>query len=289
MKDITRFISERFELKGSLPIALILYGGISVTMGGLSLGHFVRGWAAVWLSLLALRIFDDLGSIEVDALSKPDRGLVSGRINPTALKAWGACLPFLVALLFFSKIMTFAVLIMTLYYTAYFIGRRWLPLLLKPMGSNLFFLCLPSLMSLWLLGEWLASTVILGLFCWIAAFAHDYVHDIRDESEPQPPVPDYTSVWGSFYTSLLATACYGFAALLGILYFLFGGFHIGFLLPLLFVSAWLFVLLVKLINKPCVKNSKPFYIAGYAFFLLPLLGQFATGYLFHLGVRFGLF
>ena len=83
--NLGQFIRERFTLKVSVALSCILF------IAPLSLTNFKyvdiwHGFFSTFSFLLILRIFDDISDRQVDRITHPERGLVSGRINVKKLK-----------------------------------------------------------------------------------------------------------------------------------------------------------------------------------------------------------
>ena len=79
-----RFITERFPLKATLPLTAILAFG-PMSSAPFTIADGVTIFTTLFLTLLAVRMADDLASIDTDRITHPDRGLPSGRINATRL------------------------------------------------------------------------------------------------------------------------------------------------------------------------------------------------------------
>lgn len=270
LQDIMAFQRERFPLFITVPLALILFGA-PATLGRLGPATWLGGVFATWLTLFCLRMADDLADLELDRRYQPQRGLAAGRIQPRSLAlglawSWSGLL-----LLNLALGTGKAALLLSIYYTAYFLwGKKHLPLWLRPAASNLIFGLLvlfgPGVGGL----AW-RPLLALGVMCWLAAIAHEWAHNIRRREEPGAP-GDYVAHYGPRPAAMVAAALFTAAAASGLLAWFFLGQPLGFGLGLLFSILHLGYLTRRLLQAPERRRARPFYVAGFTFFLVPLLG-----------------
>jgi 4-hydroxybenzoate polyprenyltransferase len=272
------FVRERFSPLASVPMAVALYLGPARLLRP-GPGQAAIGVVTVFLMLLSLRIADDLDDIDKDRRSHPERGLPSGRIGARPLRRAGAWLAVLTLLLNISEPARLLFLcILSAHYLLYF-GRlkRALPRLVRPFASNLIFggavvyAVTPT-------SSWAALTLSvlrvapwLGLFSWLGAVAHEYAHNVMPPAADRADGPGYATILGARGTALAASLLFLGAAAAGGALWLALERPEAFGCTLLVTSAALAFLLVRLVARPTPELARPLYVAGMAFFLLPLL------------------
>lgn len=271
MIALARFITERAPHYVMLPIALCWWGGCAALIQP-GWDVWIRGLIATDLALLALRIFDDLHSIEEDRQRKPERGLVTGKIKAKSLKRSGMLIVIIIGVLLWQWTLAVAVAALCLYYSLFFRLRKRLPLLLKPWLSNFFFLVFPALANFWLTRSITLEAILLGLFAWLSAIAHEYGHNVRKAEEPNPGPADYTDHLGPKGVARFSVILFVIACLCGAAFALLESLPLGFLIPFALAGLYLAKCGFDLLRNPSQKTAKPVYIAGFAIFLLPLLG-----------------
>lgn len=167
-----RFIAERFPLKATLPLtAILVMGPMSSAQFTIADGIFII--ATLFLTLLAVRMADDLASIDTDRITHPDRGLPSGRINATRLTYSMVSIAAIVVVLNLFGGHFRDTLVLVGYYCLYFLSIRKFPLLMKPILSNVVFCWIPMYIADTLLGRFSFEYLMLGLFAYISAIAHE--------------------------------------------------------------------------------------------------------------------
>jgi hypothetical protein len=230
-----------------------------------------EGALATFLGLLCLRIADDLGDLESDRALHPRRGLSSGRIDPARLLdanlALGAALVVLEST--------------SGWRLGFFLGgcafyRAWLSRwrahvqpVARPFLSNLVF-------PLAVLhgagpGTW-RPALLLGLFAWLAAVAHEFAHNVRSPEEEGPLGPGYARALGARGIAVLGAALFATAALVAALLWLvlgrpwaFGGALVG-------AAAGMAFFLARLLRDRGSVSARSLYRAGIVFALVPALG-----------------
>jgi len=269
--NILHFINERFSLKATLPLAGILWAApLSLTHWQIS--DAIVGYITVFLGLLCLRASDDIFSIQVDRLTHPERGLVSGEIDAIQLQrsVWGM----LVFILIINTIWgSLPVLLgLTIYYWLFFHFKHKLPLLIRPFFSNLAFGAIAVYASYLVTNSLSYAHLIFVLFTWLSVVAHEYAHSIDENDVDTPGLLTYSQQLGARGAALLSLGVYLTASLLGFIFWFIAGRLLLFLIILILTTIHIMFLELKLIQKPTSNNAKPFYIYGFTFFLLPSLG-----------------
>jgi hypothetical protein len=255
--------------------AILFSGGVrSVEVDPLLV---LRGAAASFLFLFVIRLSDDLCDVEVDRATHPERLLCS---NPEALRQlrgvrWG--LAALALLLLVPRWEALGLVAASLLlFAGFFLVKHRLPPLAQAALLNASLFPFPALASLLLRGEAGPAELLLGAFFWLGGFAHDCSHCLLDlEDVPPEALPPINRIdqrllaWISLAAFLLAAAL-GFA-LVGA-----GWAGAGFGACLALTTGVVLALEWRLIRRPGAATAKPFYVFGFAFFLLPALAEVVT-------------
>ena len=264
------FVRERFPPWATLPIAGLLYAA-PASLGRPTAREVAEGALATLLGLLCLRIADDLADLERDRALHPQRGLSSGRIHPARLL--GANLALGAALVVLESTSAWRLGLFVggcAFYRAWF--SRWrvhVHPLARPFLSNAVF-------PLAVLhgagpGAW-RPAVLLGLFAWLAAVAHEFAHNVRTPEEDGPLGPGYARALGAGGTAVLAAALFAAAALVAGLLWLVLGRPGAFGGALLGAGAGMAFFLARLLRDRGSVSARALYRAGIVFALIPALG-----------------
>jgi len=267
--DLRRFVRERFRPWATVPLGAILYAA-PASLGRPPALEVATGVLATWLGLLCLRIADDLTDLERDRSLHPWRGLPSGAIDPVRLR--NANLVLAAALLVLEST--------SIWRLAFFVGAcahslAWLSCrervhpVARPFFSNIVFPCAVlhgAGASAW------RPTILLALYAWLAAVAHEFAHNVRSPQEEGPFGPGYARALGARGTALLGSALFATAGVAAVLLWLvldrpapFGGALVG-------AAAGLSLFLVRQLRDPEAVSARSLYRAGIAFALMPALG-----------------
>ena len=264
------FVRERFYLRATVPLAGLLYAA-PASLGRPPAPEVVEGALATFLGLLCLRIADDLADLDRDRALHPERGLSSGRIDPARLLdanlALGAALLILEST---SGWRAGFFLGGCAFYSAWL--SRWrahVHPVARPFLSNLVF----PLAVLHGAGRdaW-RPALLLGLYAWMAAVAHELAHNVRSPEEEGPLGPGYARTLGATGTALLASALYATAALAVAVLWLVLGRPVAFGGALVGAAAGLSLFLARLLRDRGPASARSIYRAGIVFALVPALG-----------------
>jgi len=275
IRDIARalriFASERYPTVVALPVALCAcLGPYAVAGGGWSV--LVRVVVTTFLVLFALRIVDDIVSVEEDEKTNPSRALPSGRVDIQML-ARGAVALTGAALVCGFGWLSLGLAVLGLYYVGFFLCIRHVSVILKPWFVNIVFFAIPIQLS-WIQGRHAGLFLCtFGVFFWLTAVGHDFAHSVHAPGESHGDTPSASEILGPRRAALVGLACYvgAFAAGATLAYGLPGYrpipilFSLG--LALMFVRVC--VLLIELIAHPCVERARRLYVGGFAFLLVP--------------------
>ena len=174
------FVRERFPPWATIPIAGLLYAA-AASLGEHTPLEAAGGALATWLGLLGLRIADDLSDLERDRVLHPERGLASGAIDPARLR--DANLGLGMALLALESTSPWRLTFFIgacVHYRAWFHARARVPPVARPFLSNLVFPCA----VLHAAGPGAGRpAILLGLYAWLTAVAHEFAHNARSPEE----------------------------------------------------------------------------------------------------------
>ncbi len=267
---LRRFAGERFPPWATVPIAALLYAA-PASLGQPDVLEAAEGALATFLGLLCLRISDDLADLERDRVLHPERGLSSGRIDPSRLLdmnlALGTALVVLESTSTWRLAFAFGA---CAFYRAWFsCWRARVHPVARPFLSNLVFPCAvfhgagPS--------AW-QPTVLLALYAWLAAVAHEFAHNVRSPEEEPSLGPGYARALGAEGTAVLSLALFAAAALVAALLWVALGRprSLGGALLAAAVGAGYF--LARLLRDPGPEPARSLYRAGIVFALVPALG-----------------
>ncbi len=261
------FIEERFHPKVSVLLAVILFSTPFATVTKNHINYF-SGLISAFLIFLALRMADDLTSISEDRITHSKRGLVSGKINIQEL--WWS-LTFLLILIFFIAFLNYQIsfiLILLLYYGLFFCLKNHIPIFVSPFLSNFIFLFLPYFATNTLeLG--VNKILYLGLFLWTSAIAHEFSHNAYDSAKKTVNIKRYSNFIGSRNTAILSLVIFVCSLIFAVLFWNLSKRPVLFICILIPTTFQMLYLYYKLIRFPSQRNAKPFYVFGFAFFLLP--------------------
>jgi len=267
---LRRFVGERFPPWVTVPTAALLYAA-PASLGRPGRLETAEGALATFLGLLCLRIADDLEDLEADRRVHPRRGLPSGWIEPARLRdaslALGAALVVLESssgwrLAFFLCACAF-------YRAWYAVWRARVHAVARPFFSNLVFPCAV------LHGAgpvaWRAA-VLLALFAWLAAVAHEFAHNVRSVEEEPSGGAGYARALGAGGIAVLSVALFAAAALAAVLLWLKLGQPCSFGVALAGAIGGLGLFLVRMLREPGPRHSRALYRAGILFGLAPAVG-----------------
>jgi 4-hydroxybenzoate polyprenyltransferase len=269
------FASERFPPWATVPIAALLYAAPA------SLGHPVileaaGGALATFLGLLCLRIADDLADLERDRVLHPERGLSSGNIDPARLLDANLALGAVLVVLESTSTWRLA-----LFVGACAFYRAWLSCwrarvhaVARPFLSNLVFPC--AVFHSVGPGEWWPA-VLLALYAWLAAVAHEFAHNVRSPEEEPPLGPGYARALGAEGTAVLSLTLFAAAAFVATLLWLALGRPRSLGGALAAAAAGAGYFLARLLRDPGPQPARCLYRAGIVFALAPALGLILRG------------
>jgi 4-hydroxybenzoate polyprenyltransferase len=267
---LRRFAGERFPPWAAVPLGALLYGAPASLKEPAPL-EVAAGVLATCLGLLCLRIADDLSDLKRDRALHPQRGLSCGAIDPARLRDANLGLAIALLALESTSMWRFTLFVgACAHYGAWFsYGRARVHPVARPFLSNLVFPCAvfhgagPS--------AW-RPAILLALYAWFAAVAHEFAHNVRSPEEDGPLGPGYARALGARGTAALGTALFATAALVGTLLWLelgrppaFGGALVG-------AAAGLTFFLAQQLRDPGPGRARALYRAGIILALVPPLG-----------------
>jgi 4-hydroxybenzoate polyprenyltransferase len=291
LASLRTFAAERAPVGVVLPLAASLCVGPWAFAGGEG-PALLRSVAVAFLVLTALRIADDLRSVEHDRAFAPERALPSGRIAARPL-ALGAALLFAAAVLLSAPRLSLGLALLAAYYASYYALGERVPVVLRPPLVNAAFLAIPLGVAalsgaagppgaVAIAGAQIGGggggavrAALLGLCFWLSAVGHDYAHEIHAAEEAHPDLRTPSRILGPRLTAVIAFGCYAGGWTAGMLAGR-GAFGPGSWPPLFAASlgilfGYVGVLLVRLVAAPGRGRARSLYVAGFACFAVPSL------------------
>lgn len=270
--DIKQFSAERCPLKVLLPLGTILWGAPLILVRPLHIVKAISGWIGVLMLIFILRMADDLSDLSVDRKWHPERGLSHGEIRAKRIK--GAVVVGLLLLVFFNHwrpgIYYFGGL--AVFYIFYYLFKTKLPVSVLPLLVNLVFLFIPLYCGWMMTGSASFPLWLLAMFIWAAVVGHDFAHSVHGLDEVLPEVDTPSRHLGSKTAAIAGLIGYLAAIIFGGVFWYLNYGSLLFGLMLAGTCILIMVLAVRLVRRPIQRNARPFYIWGFVFFLLPLLG-----------------
>lgn len=238
----------------------------------------LRGWISAGLLLLLARISDDMADIPIDRITHPGR-LLSRADRATLRQMRGVQLGLiglLLGLQWLSATVALFILAVLAVYGVFFAIKHRFSIIVQSVVVNSTLGVLPIYAELARCGQISGAGLLMGLFFWLGALAHDYSHsilDARDESPERLSPMNRLDAKRLAIASLILFLTSGAVGLL-----LYGLHYTGplFLALLLVCLVVMTRLEVRLIRRPGRATAKPFYWFGYVFFLLPALGYIVS-------------
>jgi 4-hydroxybenzoate polyprenyltransferase len=276
--DLEQFILERFPLKITVPLSAILFAA-PFSVASFDIPKVLFGVINVFGFLLLLRMQDDLDDIEVDSILHPERGLVKGYINANKLRAMVAIGAGALLAVNSGGPWFLLVLAMTLVYGVFYSIKPWIPLPLSPLLTNAVFFFIPVYAGVVAEGIPTWTHVLLGLFVWSSVVAHDFAHSVHGLDEAPDSVRTFSTVLGNRGSAFIALGAFVLAGLLGMLFSASNDKPLWFSVFLMLTFLQILWMGIRLARFPTVRNARPFYIFGFVFFLLPLLGLIVDNFL----------
>ncbi len=263
------FSRERFPARVTIPLSLVLFGA-PASLVRPDAHRWVTGAATVFLALLALRIVDDISDIEMDAISKPERGLVCGRIDITQVKRGSSTCAALIALLNTSWPSLLTVSATAGFYAIFYGQRHRIPIMLRPFLINMIFFIIPVYVSSLKNFYDIYSILLLALFVWLAVVAHDFAHSVHGPDEGFDAIKSFSDCIGAKGSALLSAVLFACSGITGTVFWYLSGAGPLFLISLCCTSAFIGLRCRELIKRPRKATAKKFYVAGFLFFIVPL-------------------
>lgn len=276
--DLLQFTRERFPVTVTMPLSAVLFAA-PFSLSSFAISEAAFGLLNVFLFLLLARMQDDLSDIAIDRTTHPERSLVSGAINPSNLRLCLIIGTGIVLVLNYFAHLFLPVITMIFVYAIFCYLKQWIALPLHPIFVNAVFFFIPLYAGLIAPGSAELSHILLGLFIWAAVIAHDFAHSVHGPTESSADVASFSSILGSRGSAITALCAFVLAGLIGLSFWIQSGRPLLFSILLTTTFVYILFLGIRLVKMPNIANAKPFYVYGFAFFLLPLLGLIIDNYL----------
>ncbi len=255
----------------TVPLSAVLFAA-PYSLARSAVPEAAFGLLNVFLFLLLVRMQDDLSDIAIDRITHPERGLVSGAINPGNLRLCVVIGTGIVLVLNYFAQLLLPVLAMVFGYAVFYSLKERIPLPLHPIIVNAVFFFIPLYAGLIAHGNTVWTDVLLGLFIWTAVIAHDFAHSVHGPTESPADVASFSNILGPRGSAVTALSAFVLAGLIGAAFWTQSGQPLLFIILLTAMFLYILILGIRLVRTPAIANAKPFYVSGFVFFLLPLLG-----------------
>lgn len=267
------YAKERSPLLFTATLSLLLF---SAGLRDFSIAPllFISGWLSMFIFLFMLRLSDDICDIPIDTITHPERALCSGlsplrSMNTFRLLASGL---FLLLQINHPYALGFSLLTL-LCFGLFFKLKPGLHPLVHTTVLNFSLSIFPVYSGLLLYGEISAFHLLMGAFFWLGGLAHDYSHCLLDTRDSDMTSLNPINRIDQGLLAKLSLVLFLASGALGIALSYSNGSHWGFLSCLTLMLLLMIHLEYKLIRQPCLETAKPFYIFGFLFFLVPVLGH----------------
>ncbi len=268
MSDLLRYISERYPLLVTIPLAVIIGWGASPN-AHMNLSMYLIQMISIWLAFFALRALDDLHSIDEDRIKSPHRGLVTGVVSVISVQRAFFCSLTLLFIMNIGQILALAfITIVIIYYGTWYRMHFRIPYRFRPFGSNVIFACIPFYLVLSQHQDVTMAAPACAGFFYFSAIAHEYAHNIGVDKPA--PLPSYEREMGARHTALTACLLFLLAFLCGIGLSVSWNYGTGLFVVLILHFILNQYYLIKWVMRPTFSIARRFYVLGYTFFLVPL-------------------
>lgn len=246
----------------------------------------LQGWVSASLLLLLARISDDMADVPIDQMTSPTRLLCRADMGTLRhMRWWQLGLVGLLLILQLPSIypLVFILSVMAIY-GGFFAFKHRFPIIAQTVVVNGTLALFPVYGELLLTGRIGGSGLLMGLFFWLGALAHEYSHSLLEVSGEDPTRLNPINRLNQRYLAIGSLILFTLSGLVGLILHGLQYTRPVFLLVLLGCMVIMVYLEIPLIRKPGRTTAKPFYWFGYAFFLLPALGHILSAGLLHASV-----
>lgn len=235
---------------------------------------FLSGWLSMFIFLFMIRLSDDICDIPIDSITHPQRALCSGLSPLQTMNRFRllAIALFLALQLGHPGALLFAGLTL-LFFGVFFKLKPGLHPLVHTTLLNASLCIFPVYSGLLLYGEITQFHLLMGGFFWLGGLAHDYSHSLLDTRDSAPETLNPINRIDQGFLAKLSLLLFLVSGALGLLLAYSNGLPWGFLGGLVLMLVLMLRLEYKLIRHPSQETAKPFYIFGFLFFLVPVLGH----------------
>jgi len=273
LNDVLIYAKERSPLAFTLVLSGVLFSS-----GFSSLDFpfllFLQGWSTLFLLLFMIRLSDDICDIPIDTITHPQRVLCSGAVSLTNINRFRIlAVVLMLALNIANPTALLLVLTSILALGIFFWLKPKLPTLVHVTLLNFSLVVYPVYCGLLLEGAITSFHLGMGLFIFLGALAHDLSHSLLDTRTTAPETLNPINRINQTFLAWLSLVLYLVSGAFGLslIYNHWTGW--GFTGCLALTIGIMFYLEARLIHHPSAETAKPFYIFGFLFFLLPIVGH----------------
>jgi len=273
LHDVLIFARERSPFVVVAVLSLLLFSS-GLTQFDVNTLSICSGWLTMFLFLFLVRLSDDICDIPIDRITHPERGLCSGKIHLGRINRFRTLAVVIMLVLQAQHLPALLFVVASLaFFALFFYLKPRLPTVVHVVILNFSLAIFPAYCGVLFNDQLSGFHLLMGLFVWLGGLAHDFSHSVLDTRgipvetlNPINRINQKALAWWSLLLFLLSAtvgatlviqhkASWGFAVCLAL--------ACGILVPLM----------QRLITNPSAKTAKPFYIFGFVFFLLPILGH----------------
>lgn len=267
------YAKERSPLAFTAVVSLLLFAA-GLRNFDISPWLFMSGWLCMFILLFMLRLSDDICDIPIDTLTHPERALCSGRSPLKSMNSFRllALVIFLALQIGHPGTLLFALLSLLLF-AVFFTFKPALHPLTHTTLLNFSLFLFPTYSGLLVYGEISEYHLLMGGFFWMGGLAHDYSHCLMDTRNSDMASLNPINRINQGFLARLSLVLFLISGALGLYLGYRNGMPLGFLGSLILMLVLMIRLEYQLIRRPCLETAKPFYIFGFLFFLVPVLGH----------------
>ncbi len=272
----------RFPLPALFLISITLYGAplLMAYQENLSFKTFpmtnpLFGFLSVALSLLCLRMVDDLSDMESDRLFYPTRPLPSGDAKLEHIKIFILLSTAIILLsnLIIGGLSLLLISITIFLYTLYYLlKKRITNLFVSALSVNLIFLIIP-LYAAGIRENGIGLLhILLSVFLYSSVTAHEIAHNIKSPEDEREGLKTFSILWGGRKAALISCMFFLLSVISGLFISIKGNLHYLYLFIYFLSVVFLSYRYARLIASPVTEISRKFYVEGFLYHLTVFFG-----------------
>ncbi len=269
-KEVLAYVKERCPILFLLALSLVLFSA-NLNFKALTLEAFLSGYLSAFGLLFLIRLSDDICDIPVDRITHPQRVLCQPNLS---LRPFNILrLVTALVLLALQPTMTATVFIATvlLLGSLFFWLKPRLPTLIHVALLNTSLALFPLYADFLTQNTITLQGTLIGVFFWFGGIAHDFSHSVQDTRHVDRSLLNPLNQINQRLLAKLALVFFVLTYAIGVVISTTFSLGVGFIVSLSILFCFCVYLNWKLILTPNEKLAKPFYVLGFALFLVPCL------------------